>query len=95
MGAEGFEPILSRIKSPVPRHSARLPHIHINVLVGVGGFEPPTFCSQSSCSPGLSYTPIKLFSTTQTGADDRNRTGDMKLGRLPFYLLNYIRINYW
>ena len=31
----------------------------LNKLVGVEGFEPPTFCSQSRRATRLRYTPIK------------------------------------
>lgn len=35
-------------------------------MVGVGGFEPPTFCIQSKHSSSLSYTPTKKRTTGES-----------------------------
>ncbi len=40
-----------------------------------------------------SFTPaIKLIITFIIGADDRVRTGDLNLGKVPRYQLRYVRI---
>ncbi len=60
----GFEPATIRLEGgcSIQLSYGRMlelknPRRFDNLVVGVEGFEPPTFCSQSRRATGLRYTP--------------------------------------
>ena len=53
VGRVGFEPTTNWLKANCSTNGANDPK-----MVGVGGFELPTSCSQSKRATGLRYTPI-------------------------------------
>src|SRR3990167_9175213 len=54
VGRVGFEPTTNWLKANCSTNRANDPK-----MVGVGGFELPTSCSQSRRATGLRYTPMK------------------------------------
>lgn len=44
------------------------------------------------CHPGALLNELKPRVFNDDGADDRDRTGDRQLGRLPLYQLSYVRM---
>ena len=66
----GLEPATIRLEGgcSIQLSYGRMLERELNKMVGVEGFEPPTFCSQSRRATGLRYTPNVEMPCISSGA---------------------------
>jgi hypothetical protein len=70
----GLEPATIRLEGGCSIQLSYGRILDLRKVVGVEGFEPPTFCSQSRRATGLRYTPKLDSLCVSSGAHDIDET---------------------